>query len=109
MGMTVVSPSTWDRTKVLFGCALALAPEARPAFLDGACADDLALRDAVGRLLDADAAVDAHPPAALREPPGAFILLVRRAAEQARAEADDYGFAGPLSTSSHDDRSSTHT
>ncbi|MET0552815.1 MAG: serine/threonine-protein kinase [Vicinamibacteria bacterium] len=43
----------WQRQKDLFQKALALAPAARAAFLDAACADDHALRREVEELLDA--------------------------------------------------------
>ena len=53
-------PARWPAVKRLFERALALAPEARPGFLDAACrtadgAPDPELRATVARLLDADA------------------------------------------------------
>jgi serine/threonine protein kinase len=45
------TPDNWPRIKLLLGRALELSPEARPAFLLGACDGDDALRGAVERLL----------------------------------------------------------
>ncbi|MGB8510206.1 MAG: serine/threonine-protein kinase, partial [Pyrinomonadaceae bacterium] len=49
------SPANWEYVKELFHLAVELAPDERPAFLDARCRDDAPLRDAVERLLRADA------------------------------------------------------
>jgi eukaryotic-like serine/threonine-protein kinase len=46
-----VTPERWQRIKQLFGDASALAPEARAALLDQACAGDAELRSEVDSLL----------------------------------------------------------
>ncbi|MCC6669492.1 MAG: serine/threonine protein kinase [Planctomycetes bacterium] len=48
----------WNRVRDLFEAAAELAPEARPAFLAGLAAHDAPLKQAVARLLAADAADD---------------------------------------------------
>jgi serine/threonine-protein kinase len=47
-----MTPDRWQRLSALFDAALDRAPGERAAFLTGACADDLSLRDEVERLLD---------------------------------------------------------
>ena len=46
-----MDPARWDELETLFGQALALPPEQRPAFLDEACAGDDALRAELASLL----------------------------------------------------------
>jgi hypothetical protein len=46
------SSNHWQRIQALFYGALELAPEARSAFLDQQCGNDVALRKEVGSLLD---------------------------------------------------------
>jgi len=47
---TPLSPERWARVRTLVDEVLALAPEARTAFLAASCGSDAALRDLVGRL-----------------------------------------------------------
>jgi serine/threonine protein kinase/tetratricopeptide (TPR) repeat protein len=49
------SPERWRRIEELLDAALELPPDERAALLDRACADDLALREALERLLRAHA------------------------------------------------------
>jgi serine/threonine protein kinase len=61
-------PGEWTRVKEVFDGACALPPDARPAFLAGACRGDVALRLEVERLLAS------HPTATgLLEPPAVLV------------------------------------
>ena len=73
----------WRRIDALFDEALGLPPERRSAFLDQACGDDRELREAVERLIAADA--DAHT-TFLERPP----LIVLEGGEDA-AEGSRFG------------------
>ena len=104
--MTPDPHHAWSALRDVFDDAVQLPPEDRPAFLDAACADLPELRAGVIRLLEADAQA-ARQPDFLGE---RFVAFARMAHARAKQVAPpDYGFPGPLSTSSHDLRSSTHT
>ncbi|GAB5536785.1 MAG: hypothetical protein Rubg2KO_30340 [Rubricoccaceae bacterium] len=104
--MTPDSRHAWSALREVFDVAVRLPPEERSAFLDASCAEDSALRAGVERLLAADAEATRQP-AFLEESFVAFARIVHARAKQ--SPQPDYGFAGPLSTSSHDVRSSTQT
>lgn len=104
--MTPAPHHTWSALRDVFDAALRLPPEARASFLDATCADDPALRLGVDRLLAADAQAT-HQPAFLEESFVMFAQIVHARAKQ--LPPPDYGFSGPLSTSSHELRSRTHT
>ena len=53
-----LTPESWSRLELLFEQALTRPDHARPAFLDGACGGDAALRREVEALLDAHARTD---------------------------------------------------
>jgi len=72
-----MSQTRWSRLEEVFHQAAALAPQARSAFLDSACAGDTALRDEVESLLDHDA------------PPGAGLQpVIRQEAEAVTASGE---------------------
>ncbi len=104
--MTPDSRPAWSALREVFDVAIRIPPEERSAFLEAACADDATLRAGVERLLEADAQA-AREPAFLADGFVEFARLVHGRAQQIRPS--DYGFAGPLSTSSHEVRSSTQT
>ncbi len=58
-GASPLDPERWRRIEALFQAAVELPPEARAAYLAGACGDDLGLRAEVDSLLRADAATAA--------------------------------------------------
>ena len=47
-----MTPERWQEVKRLLNLALELAPDERPAYLDGACANDHSLRREVQSLLN---------------------------------------------------------
>lgn len=104
--MTSHPHPAWSTLRDVFDAAVRLPPEDRPAFLDAACTDRPALRAGVDRLLRADAQV-LRQPDFLEEQFVAFARIVHDRAKQ--IPPPDYGFSGPLSTSSHDSRSSSQT
>ncbi|MEO0558836.1 MAG: hypothetical protein AAF170_11705 [Bacteroidota bacterium] len=104
--MTPDSRHAWAALREVFDAAVRLPLEERSAFLDAACEGSPAFRAGVERLLDADAEA-ARQPAFLAD---GFVGFARIVHERARQiPLPDYGFSGPLSTSSHEPRSSTQT
>ena len=49
-----MTPERWEKVREVLGQVLELAPEKRPQFLDGACADDASQRSEVESLLSSD-------------------------------------------------------
>ncbi|MGH7528613.1 MAG: serine/threonine-protein kinase, partial [Gemmatimonadales bacterium] len=62
--MRHLTPLRWQRLALIFDDVLELAPEARAAYLDHACAGDAALRAEIDALLAADAGSGDFPEAA---------------------------------------------
>ncbi len=94
----------WSALCEVFDVAVRLPPEDRLSFLDAACADTPSLRAGVDRLLAADAEASRQPDFLAES----FVAFARIAHARAKQVAQpDYGFAGPLSTSPQDLRSST--
>lgn len=68
-----MTPERWQRIETLYQAALALAPEARVAYLAGECADDPALRQEVEDLLAQDERGDQTINAAIQRAAGGVV------------------------------------
>lgn len=104
--MTPDSRHAWSALREVFDAAVRLPPEDRSAFLDAACEGNVAFRAGIERLLESDAEATRQS-AFLVDGFVGFARIVHARAKQ--IPLPDYGFAGPLKTSSHELRSSTQT
>lgn len=104
--MTSAPHHAWSVLGDVFDAAAQLSPEDQPGILDAACANRPDFRASVERLLAADARA-VRQPDFLGESFVAFARIVHTRAKW--IALPDYGFSGPLSTSSQERRSNTQT